>query len=217
MSKKCNYKFEKGAKNYLKVFIRINKYFFRISLANLMRIPNNVEELWNKYNLHERVREHCKAVANLSVRIAKEVKRRGHDVDVNAVLLGALLHDIGRAISNDPFQHFLRSAEILRREGFDEKIVRIAERHFGAGISEEDAKKLGLPVKSYMPETIEEKIVSFADNLVFGSKIKSFYEFIQRLNEICNRAPNLKWFTEKTKVRAERLKREIEELSGLKF
>ena len=182
-----------------------------------MKIPNNVEELWDRYNLHDRVREHCKAVANLSVKIAREVKSRGHDVDVNTVLLGALLHDIGRAISNDPFQHFLKSAEILRREGFDEKIVRIAERHFGAGISEEDAKKLGLPVKSYMPETIEEKIVSFADNLVFGSRIRSFDEFIQRLNEICNRAPKLKWFAEKTKIRAERLKREIEELSGLKF
>ncbi len=180
-----------------------------------MEIPSEVEELWNKYKLHDSVREHCKAVAKLATKIAENIAKNGHKVDMKAVLLGALLHDIGRAITNDPFQHFLKSAEILRNEGFDEKIVRIAERHFSAGISEEDAKKLGLPIKNYIPETIEEKIVSFADNLVFGSRIGSFEEFIRRLDEI--NVPELRWLTEKTKVRAEKMKKEMEELSGLKF
>ena len=48
--------------------------------------------------------------------------------------------------------------------------MNIIERHIGAGITEREAEKLGLPVKSYLPETLEEKIVAHADNLTSGSK-----------------------------------------------
>ena len=39
-----------------------------------------------------------------------------------------------------------------------------------AGITREEAVKLGLPEKSYLPQTLEEKIVAHADNLVSGSE-----------------------------------------------
>ena len=35
--------------------------------------------------------------------------------------------------------------------------MNIIERHIGAGITEEEAVNLGLPKKSYLPETLEEK------------------------------------------------------------
>ena len=38
-----------------------------------------------------------------------------------------------------------------------------------AGVYSE-AKRLGLPEKSYLPQTLEEKIVAHADNLVSGSE-----------------------------------------------
>ncbi|MEM0315683.1 MAG: TIGR00295 family protein, partial [Archaeoglobaceae archaeon] len=113
--------------------------------------------------------------------------------------------------------HFLKSAEILRKEEVDEKIVRIAERHFSAGITAEEAKELGLPEKDYIPLTLEEKIVSFADNLVFGSEIRDFKSFLERLDKIDSNNPELRWFTEKTRERARKMKEELEALTGMRF
>lgn len=180
-------------------------------------LPKLVEEIWEKYRLENTVRKHCKKVAELAIKIAERAERNGAKIDKEVVLLGALLHDIGRAITHDPFQHFLKSAEILRKEGVDEKIVKIAERHFSAGITAEEAKKLGLPEKDYVPVTLEEKIVSFADNLVFGSEIKGFEGFLDRLEKIDSINPELRWFTEKTRERARKMKEELEALTGMRF
>ncbi|MET1125136.1 MAG: TIGR00295 family protein [Archaeoglobaceae archaeon] len=174
-----------------------------------MKVPEWVEKLWDKYGLSEDVRRHCIAVAELAVKIAEKVARC-RDVDVELVRVGALLHDIGRAVTHDPFRHFLASSEILRREGVDERIVRIAERHFSAGLRAEEAAKLGLEARDYIPKTLEEKIVSYADNLTFGSRHGSFEDFIRRLDEIDARNPELRWLTEVTKERAKRMKEEIE-------
>jgi len=182
-----------------------------------MRVPEIVEKLWEKYGLEENVRKHCIAVAEMALKIAESAERRGYRVDKEAVLLGALLHDIGRAITHDPFKHFLKSAEILKAEGFDERIVKIAERHFSAGISAEEAKKLGLPEKDYLPESLEEKIVSFADNITFGSTVRDFDSFLSRLDKIDSENPQLRWFTDATKERAIKMKSEMEEISGMRF
>ncbi len=178
-------------------------------------IPREVEEIWDKYKLSEEVRRHCLRVAELALKIAKNVKNER--VDLKVVYIGALLHDIGRAITHNPFLHFIKSAEILRKEGFDEKIVKIAERHFSAGLRADEAKRLGLPARDFMPESVEEKIVSFADNLVFGDKICSFEDFMKRLDEIDKINPELKWLTDVTRKRAKKLKAEIEGLTGLRF
>ncbi|MCX8172735.1 MAG: TIGR00295 family protein [Archaeoglobaceae archaeon] len=182
-----------------------------------MEVPELVKKLWEKYKLENNIREHCIVVADLALRISDAVEKNGYKIDREAVFLGALLHDIGRAITHDPFQHFLMSAEILRAEGFDEKIVRIVERHFSAGIARDEAKKLGLPEKNYLPETLEEKIVSFADNITFGTTIKDFESFVAWLDAIDDDNPELKWFTNATRDRAMAMKKEIEDLSGIKF
>ena len=49
-------------------------------------------------------------------------------------------------------------------------MLNIIERHIGAGITKDEAKILGLPEKSYVPQTLEEKIVAHADNLISGTK-----------------------------------------------
>ncbi|MBO8180418.1 MAG: TIGR00295 family protein [Archaeoglobus sp.] len=182
-----------------------------------MHIPDDVLRLWDKYGLDEGVRRHCLTVARIALKIAEKIRENSHDVDMDAVLRGALLHDIGRAVTHDPFQHFVKSAEILRKENVDEKIVRVAERHFSAGITAEEAKKLGLEPKDYMPETLEEKIVSFADNLAMGDREETFEEFMKRLDEIDRKNPEMRWLTERTRERARRIKEELERLSSLVF
>ena len=124
------------------------------------RIPDEQEciELLKKAGCEDNVIEHVKSVARLAVKMAE---RCGADVEL--VRAGALLHDIGRGKTHG-IDHAVVGAQMLREWGYPEELVRIVERHIGAGIDENEAEKLGLPKKSYIPETIEEKIVAEADN-----------------------------------------------------
>jgi len=103
---------------------------------------------------------HCIAVRNVAVKIAEKA-----NADVELVNAGALLHDIGRSKTHD-IRHMIEGVKIAKKLGLDEPIIRIIERHIGAGISKNEARKLGLPANSYIPETLEEKIVCHADNLI---------------------------------------------------
>lgn len=122
----------------------------------------------------EGVVKHCNAVAELALDIAH---RHYNTVDESLVFRGALLHDLGRARSQG-IDHGFVGAEIARELGLEENIVRIIRRHVGAGITEEEAKEVGLPPADFMPETIEEKIVSHADNLTDDRRRTSIEEAI---------------------------------------
>lgn len=118
-----------------------------------------------KENTPENVIEHCKAVCRKAMKIASNFD----DVDCELIRKGALLHDIGRSKTHG-ITHAIEGVEIARRYGYDQDVLNIIERHIGAGITKEEAKWIGLPEKSYVPETLEEKIVAHADNLVSGSE-----------------------------------------------
>ncbi len=186
-------------------------------MSNSEDVPEIVQRLWDKYSLPENVRKHCTEVAKLAVEMAERARQNGYDVDVEAVKLGALLHDIGRAKTHG-LEHFVVSGEILRKEGVDEKIVRIAERHFSCGITAEEAKALGLPERDFMPETLEEKIVAFADNLIFDRKRASFDEFYRKLEELKSKVgEDQKWIVENSLKRAVKMREELEKVTGMKF
>lgn len=85
-------------------------------------------------------------------------------VDAGLVRAGALLHDIGRARTQG-IRHAVEGAQIGWDLGLPEELLHIIERHIGAGIALEEAIKLGLPPRDYIPITVEEKIVTHADNL----------------------------------------------------
>lgn len=125
--------------------------------------------LLKKSGCSRNVIQHCKNVSKLAVKIAKILQKKGYAVDLRLVETGALLHDIGRSKTHS-VHHAIVGAEIARSFALPEPIVRIIERHVGAGIPKEEAKVLGWPEKSYMPETLEEKIVTYADKLVEGTK-----------------------------------------------
>ncbi len=110
---------------------------------------------------------HCRCVAGLAAAMADCALHAGLEADRDLVVQGALLHDIGRSVTQD-IHHAHIGAEMLA--GWDARIVRIVERHTGAGIDAAEAAKLGLPVKDYTPQTLEERIVAHADNLFSGDK-----------------------------------------------
>ena len=118
-----------------------------------------------KEHTPENVIDHCKAVYKKAMKIAANF----NDVDEDLIRKGALLHDIGRSRTHG-ITHAVEGVKIAERYGYDEDVLNIIERHIGAGITESEAEKLGLPKKSYVPQTLEEKIVAHADNLVSGSR-----------------------------------------------
>ena len=135
--------------------------------------------LHSKYGSGVHIVRHCQAVATAALFLAEEFKRKGWVVGVDAVVAGALLHDIGRS-RVQTVRHGVEGAEILEKEGVDRKVVEIVQRHVGAGISPEEAKKLGLPDRDYIPRTLEERIVCFADKMVDADRVRPFGEEVQR-------------------------------------
>lgn len=113
----------------------------------------------------ENVIEHSKAVYKKAMVIAANFK----NADKDLIKKGALLHDIGRSKTHG-ISHAVEGAKIVKQYGYPEEVQNIVERHIGAGITKEESVKLGLPKKSYIPQTIEEKIVAHADNLLSGTK-----------------------------------------------
>lgn len=120
----------------------------------------------------ENVIEHCEVVAELAVKIAKRCGADPHLVEA-----GALLHDIGRCKTHS-VGHAVEGARIVREMDLSPELVRIVERHIGAGLTKSDARLLGLPEKDYIPVTLEEKVVAQADNLIAASGRVSMEEAI---------------------------------------
>ncbi|MEA1925286.1 MAG: TIGR00295 family protein [Candidatus Altiarchaeota archaeon] len=113
--------------------------------------------------------EHSMAVSEYAVEIAGKVRDSGREVDVDSVEIGALLHDIGRCKSHG-IDHGIMGAKILEKIPDLRGYSRYCLTHIGAGISREEALELGLPPGDYIPSTLEEKIVAYADNITEGCK-----------------------------------------------
>jgi len=129
----------------------------------------------------KKILSHSRKVQEIALRIAKKI----HGIDLEFIKIGSLLHDIGRFDCwNDPLHHGIRGAEILRKEGL-ERYALLAERHLGAGITKEEIKHRGLdlPLRDFVPVTPEEKIITYADNLVQHDKEITFKESIERFKK----------------------------------
>jgi uncharacterized protein len=151
------------------------------------------------------VRRHSEKVADKAIEIARKIKKV--QVDINLIEIGALLHDIGRTKTHG-FKHALIGGKILKQRGFSNKLARICETHILGGLDKEDAKKVGLPEKDYLPLTLEEKIICLADKHMAGTREVSIQDRFNR------------WFRKygktqlllKSKKNIEKIQKEIEEL-----
>ena len=144
--------------------------------VELLRKYSNDKESFSK------VLNHSRAVQKLALEIANAIKKN-HDVNIDFVKTASLLHDIGRfkCYKENSIRHGVEGGKILRKEGFS-GYAEIAEKHIGVGITKKDIEKqnLNLPLKDFIPKTTEEKIISYADNLIFGSRVGTIQEVIER-------------------------------------
>ena len=125
----------------------------------------------------EKVIQHCLTVESTALALANRIRANGHIVDLGLVSVGGLLHDIGRSKTHG-ITHGAEGGKILRKMGLED-LARFAECHVGAGIPLGEAKKLGLPPRNFMPKTIEEKIVTYADKLVLGGRVEPYDEVLK--------------------------------------
>lgn len=146
--------------------------------------------------------KHCLLVSEKSAEIAKKVAKNDYKIDVELCKVGGLVHDIGRSQTHS-IQHGIKGAELLKEHP---KLARIAKTHIGAGIPKDEAVKLGLGDEDYLPETIEEKVVAYADKLVQKGKfVKDASMELKKLRkELGENHPGVK--------RLKRLEYEIKEL-----
>jgi uncharacterized protein len=100
--------------------------------------------------------------------VSGQLQRKGHQVDVDLCLIGGLLHDVGRGQTHS-LRHAIQGAELIRQQAWPETLALIVERHIGGGIPREEALELGLPPRDYLPTSLEEKVVCYADKLFIYS------------------------------------------------
>ena len=124
---------------------------------------------------------HSQSVAQKALQIVVSHPELGIDHDF--ILAAAMLHDIGIVRTNAPgiecfgtepyIRHGIIGAAMMREEG-DEALARICERHTGAGLSLEDivSQDLPLPHRSFLPETMEEKLICYADKFFSKSHLE---------------------------------------------
>ena len=143
----------------LNYFSLINKYYspetrtYKIFLIHAILVTNKALKIGRKLNLDKK--------------------------ELAFIEEASMLHDIGVIKVNSPkmdcagelpyIAHGVAGAEILRQEGL-EKHALVAERHVGVGLTakEIEARKLPLPKKDFVPVSLAERIITYAD--LFFSK-----------------------------------------------
>ncbi|MCM1518710.1 MAG: HD domain-containing protein [Pseudoflavonifractor sp.] len=115
---------------------------------------------------------HSRQVADKALGIARRLGLPLAEADVEAA---AMLHDIGIFLTDAPsigctgsepyIAHGILGADLLRRDGVDERFARVAERHTGAGLTASEIESQGLPLphRDMLPESLLEKLICYAD------------------------------------------------------
>ena len=134
-----------------------------------MKLPNREDALrmMREAGCSPQVVDHCISVTKIATNMAEELSKRGFKVDLQLIEAGALMHDIGRSRTHS-VEHGAVGGEIARKLELPEHLSRIIERHVGGGITPEEADRIGMRHGNYVPETLEEKIVAYADKLIEG-------------------------------------------------
>ncbi len=117
---------------------------------------------------------HSIAVSECALVIADEVEKQLNiKVDKDTCEIGALLHDVGLSLfaADDRPEHCYVGSFVARQAGFSEKIARCIEYHDCGGLCQEYCELINIPrsrpeKKDALPETWEEKIVCYADQIV---------------------------------------------------
>ena len=145
----------------------------------------NITEILSKYypeddDLRRLLLRHSRQVADRCLLVCDHHAEL--QLDRQFLEEAAMLHDIGIrwcyapsicCHGTEPYIcHGLIGGQLLRREGYD-RHARVCERHTGTGITREQIQRQQLPLPldgEYEPETLEEKLVCYADKFYSKSR-----------------------------------------------
>lgn len=104
------------------------------------------------------------------------------NLDLNFLREAAMLHDIGifkcdapgiQCFGTEPYIcHGFIGGQLMRAEGFP-RHARVCERHTGTGITLKEIirQNLPLPHQDFLPETMEEQVICYADKFYSKSHL----------------------------------------------
>lgn len=144
---------------------------------NDFAIFDNVKEMIDKYYpagqpLRDIYLNHCRSVTKLSLDIVAD---KSLELDCDLVVSAAMLHDIGiflthapsiQCFGNEPYIcHGILGGALLRQWHVGEDLARVAERHTGSGLTAQEivSANLPLPHLDFLPETLLERLICYAD------------------------------------------------------
>ena len=143
---------------------------------------------------------HSRQVADRALLICRNHPELG--LEPEFVETAAMLHDIGIIQCDAPsihchgtqpyICHGRLGAEMLRGlqvSGFDvEALARVCERHTGAGLSEKEIVEQGLPLphQDFLPETMAEQVICYADKFFSKShpeRVRTVQQTVESLKK----------------------------------
>lgn len=150
----------------------------------MIEITMDVNEIIDRYypqddELKDIYMTHARAVSDFALSLAHRHPELA--LDEQFIHEAAMLHDIGIFLTDAPrihchgteqyLCHGYLGAQLLRSLGY-ERHARVCERHTGTGLTKEVILQNGwnLPPRDFLPETLEEQLICFADK--FFSKTK---------------------------------------------
>ncbi len=135
-----------------------------------IRIPKDVQTIWDKYKVGPSLRKHMMLVADQINEAYFILTKKRIEIDRSTLIKAALLHDIGKVV--DEVLHPFYGRDILIKEGMSE-IANIIVTHGYAYELE--------PKEEHLPKTIEQKLLTYAD-LHAGLEIYTYSTRVMRWN-----------------------------------
>lgn len=119
---------------------------------------DQIQTLWNTYNLPQNKQKHCRCVAQTAVWFARQLVKQNPKLSIDIRLLeaAALVHDIDKMAQKKSYEHHPDAAvRILRESGYDEvaDLVRTHPLH-------------AILDQRMTPKTWEQKLLYLADKMV---------------------------------------------------
>ena len=138
---------------------------------------------------------HSRQVADLAVRLGQRLIDKGKPVDLEFVEEAAMLHDIGMCRTDAPGIHCYGTEPYIRHGILGRQMLdaiglfrhgRVCERHTGAGITAAEIIDQHLPIdppRDLLPESVEEKLVCYADKFFSKSRLDEPPKTLERVRK----------------------------------
>ena len=131
----------------------------------------------------------------MAVKLGQRLIDKGEPVDLEFVEEAAMLHDIGMCRTDAPGIHCYGTEPYIRHGILGRQMLdaiglfrhgRVCERHTGAGITAAEIIEQHLPIdppRDLLPESVEEKLVCYADKFFSKSRLDEPPKTLERVRK----------------------------------